>query len=127
MKRAPSPQGAEKTRARSLVIAAREEEEVERRPLEWGLMRRLFGYTRPVADKRNWLIVLTVTRSLQLPALAWLVGEIIAGPIAGGDLSATFWGVGGYLALAVATEVLFHFRQRFAQELGETVVNALRS
>ena len=90
MKRAPSPQGAEKTRARSLVLAAREEEEVERRPLEWGLMRRLFGYTRPVAAKRNWLIVLTVTRSLQLPALAWLVGEIIAGPIAGGDLSATF-------------------------------------
>ena len=35
--------------------------------------------------------------------------------------------MGGYLALAVATEVLFHFRQRFAQELGETVVNALRS
>lgn len=129
MKRAPSPQGTNPAPRRQLVVghAKDEENEVQQRPLQWGLIRRLFGYTGPIAGKRNALVVLTLVRAMQLPALAWLVGEIIAGPIAGGDVTRAFWWVMGYLALAISTDVLFHFRQRYAQELGEMVVTALRS
>lgn len=97
------------------------------RPLEWGLIRRLFGYTRPMMAKRNWLIFFTISRSIQLPMLAWAVGVIIAGPIARADQAALLTGVVGYALLALLTECMFHFRQRFAQELGETVVNQLRN
>jgi ABC-type multidrug transport system fused ATPase/permease subunit len=128
MKRAPSPQSQEPGRPRSLVVlTAPEEEEIQRRPLQWGIIRRLFGYTRPVAGKRNALILLTLTRALQLPALAWLVGSTIAGPIAGGDVGALYWWVAAYLGLALLTDFLFHFRQRFAQEIGEMVVKLLRT
>ncbi len=128
MKRAPSPQAPESRLRQQLVVGhARDEENEElRRPLQWHLIRRLFGYTTPVAGKRNALIVFTLVRALQLPGLAWLVGEIIAGPIAGGEVTRAFWWVVGYLVLAVSTDVLFHFRQRYAQELGEMVVTLLR-
>jgi len=101
--------------------------EPEFRPLDWGLIRRLFGYTRAVAAKRNLLIFLTVFRSAQIPALAWLMGEAIAGPIARHEAGALPYWVGAYLLLAFSTDGLFHFRQRFGQEIGEIVVNALRS
>lgn len=103
------------------------EDDAHARPLEWGLIRRLFGYTRPLAAKRNWLIFLTLSRAVQLPMLAWAVGVIIAGPIARADHRLLLWSVAGYALLAVITECMFHFRQRFAQELGETVVNRLRN
>jgi|HubBroStandDraft_2_1064218.scaffolds.fasta_scaffold49960_1 ABC-type multidrug transport system fused ATPase/permease subunit len=104
------------------------------KPLDWGLIRRLMGYTRPVAAKRNWLIFLTALRSAQLPALVWVsslvIGNIIAGftrePPAQRDLSLLWRAVFGYGVLAVLTDGLFHFRQRLALEVGETVVNALR-
>jgi ATP-binding cassette subfamily B protein len=112
----------------SLVKRGQEDEpEAQVKPLDWGIVRRLFGYTRPFARKRNWLIVLTLLRASQLPALAWLSALIIAGPIAGGHVEPLFWWVSGYVVLAVCTDVLFHFRQRFALELGEAVVGRLRA
>jgi ABC-type multidrug transport system fused ATPase/permease subunit len=102
-------------------------DEVQFKPLEWGLIRRLFTYTRPVRRKLLWLIALTLTRAVQLPMLAWAVGLIISGPIAGGDMPLLLWGLGAYLLLALSTDGLFHFRQRFALELGETVVSRLRA
>jgi hypothetical protein len=72
-----------------LVHRSRDDEDDEHfRPLEWGLIRRLFGYTRAVAAKRNWLIFLSAVRSTQLAALVWFAAEIINGPIAQRDLSA---------------------------------------
>ncbi len=97
------------------------------RPLEWGLIRRLFSYTRAVAAKRNWLIFLSAVRSTQLAALVWFAAEIINGPIAQRDLSALGYAIGAYALLAILTDGLFHFRQRFALEIGESVVNQLRS
>jgi ATP-binding cassette subfamily B protein len=105
------------------------------KPLDWGLIRRLMGYTRPIAAKRNWLIFLTAVRSAQLPALVWVsslvIGDLIAGfthePPAQRDLSLLWKALAGYGVLAVLTDGLFHFRQRLALEVGETVVNALRS
>jgi ATP-binding cassette subfamily B protein len=104
-----------------------DEAEDQFKPLEWGLIRRLFGYTAPVKRKVNVLIALTVIRAAQLPALAWMVGLTISGPIARHEASELFWYVGGFLLLALTTDGLFHFRQRYAQEVGETVVHALRN
>ena len=104
-----------------------DEEEEQFKPLEWGLIRRLFTYTKPVKRKLAWLVGLSVMRSAQLPALTWLVGLIISGPIARHDPALLLWGLAGYAALAVITDGMFHFRQRFALEIGETVVSGLRA
>ena len=101
--------------------------EEEARPLEWGIIRRLWGFTRPFSRKRNALIVLTVLRATQLPALAWLASLVIAGPITRHESSALMWWVAGYAAMALLTDGLFHFRQRLALELGEAVVCRLRA
>ena len=114
---------------RPLGLVRREnddEDEEQFKPLEWGLIRRLFTYTRPFAAKRNALIVLTLVRSMQIPAITWAMSRIIAGPIARHDLKALPWAVLAYGVLAVVTDGMFHFRQRYALELGEQVVTALR-
>ncbi len=120
---------APKARADLGLLVRREPDEdgPQFKPLEWGLILRLFTYTRPFARKRNALIVLTLIRSIQIPAITWAMGRIISGPIAGSDLVTLPWAVLGFAALAVVTDAMFHFRQRYALELGEQVVNALRS
>ena len=104
-----------------------EEREADKAPLQWKLIRRIFRYTKPYARKRNSLFVLTFTRGLQLPALAWLIGRTINGPISSRNLAEIYWYAAGYFALALFTIVSFHFRQRFALELGEAVVHDMRS
>ncbi len=130
MKR-PSPDPALPPPGRPLSLVQRlrdeEDDEPQFKPLEWGLIRRLFAYTRAQTARRNVLIALTVLRAAQLPALVWLGSKIIAGPIADHDLALVWWGVGAYAVLAVLTDGFFHFRQRYALELGEAVVNRLRS
>lgn len=116
-----------KTTPLTVLQKSEEENEPHARPLEWGLIRRLFAYTQPLSTKRNWLIFLTLSRAIQLPMLAWAVGVIISGPIARADHASLLTAVLGYSALALVTEFMFHFRQRYAQELGETVVNQLRN
>lgn len=112
----------------SLVQRAQDDaDEAQMKPLDWGIVRRLFGYTKPFAKKRNWLIVLTLMRASQLPALSWITALTIAGPITNHKLSPLFWWIAGYAALAVMTDAMFHFRQRFALEIGETVVGQMRS
>ena len=106
---------------------ADEENEAQFKPLEWGLIRRLWTYTRVARGKRNWLVALTLIRSAQISLLTWTMALIIGGPIARHDGAQLAWAVAGYVALAVVTDVMFHFRQRFALELGEAVVNALRA
>jgi ABC-type multidrug transport system fused ATPase/permease subunit len=104
-----------------------EAEEAAQRPLEWSIIRRLAGYTRPHARRRNWLIALTLLRAAQFNGLTWLFSHAIAGPVAHGDTGGLWLVVAGYGVLAVLTEGLFHFRMRYAQELGETVVHRLRA
>lgn len=104
-----------------------EEREADKAPLQWKLIRRIFNYTKLYAAKRNWLFILTFTRGLQLPALAWLIGRTINGPISGGNLSEIYWYAAGYFGLALFTIITFHFRQRFALELGEAVVHDMRT
>ena len=106
---------------------ALEERETDKAPLQAKLIRRIFRYTKPYAARRNWLFVLTFTRGLQLPALAWLIGRTITGPVSHRDLTGIYWYAAGYFVLALLTSLNFHFRQRFALELGETVVHDMRS
>jgi ATP-binding cassette subfamily B protein len=104
-----------------------EEREADKAPLQWKLIRGIFRYTKPYEARRNWLFVLTFTRGLQLPALAWLIGRTINGPISSRNLADIYWFAAGYFVLALFTCVTFHFRQRFALELGEAVVRDMRS
>lgn len=112
-----------------LIRRARDdEEELEvQKPLEWSLIRRLFTYATPVRGKLTALSVMTVIRAAQLPALVWISTLIIKGPISRGDTAALWVGILGYGILALTTDGLFHFRQRYALEIGETVVNGLRA
>jgi ATP-binding cassette subfamily B protein len=96
------------------------------KPLDWGIVRRLLGYTRPFARKRNALIALTLIRATQLPALSWVTALTIAGPISNRESSPLFGWIAGYAVLAVLTDGLFHFRQRYALEIGEAVVARMR-
>ncbi len=124
----PPPPPAATADEREAITYYEEQEEGEagQAPLRWTLVRRIFSYTRPYASRRNWLFVLTMLRGIQLPAMAWLIGATINGPIAGRDWRGIEWYAAGYLALTVAMVVTLHFRQRLALELGEAVVHDMR-
>jgi ATP-binding cassette subfamily B protein len=64
-----------------LTVRKHDDRETEHRPLEWGLIRRLFAYTAPYAAKRNWLGLCVVLRAIQLPLIAWSISVVINGPI----------------------------------------------
>jgi ATP-binding cassette, subfamily B, bacterial len=104
-----------------------EENEESFKPLEWGLIRRLFTYTSPIKGKVTALIILSTVRAAQLPALGWVMALVINGPITSRNSSGIALGVLGYGVLALLTDGMFHFRQRYALEIGETVVNGLRA
>jgi len=112
---------------RAITYYSAEERERDQAPLSLSLIRRILGYTRPYAAKRNALFVLTFLRGLQLPALAWMIGYALKNPITRRDPAAIAWTAAGYLVLALVTMFTLHFRYRFALELGEDVVHDLRS
>ena len=125
----PPPAPRVEVRDLGLVRRLREDDEDEeiQQPLEWSLIRRLFTYAAPVRGKLTALSVLTMIRAAQLPALVWITALVITGPVARGDAVGLAFGVAGYALLALTTDGLFHFRQRYALEIGETVVNGLRA
>jgi ATP-binding cassette subfamily B protein len=104
-----------------------EEREADWAPLSAQLIRRMFAYTRPYRTRRAWLFVLTFARGLQLPALAWMIGQTINGPIAGQDLRGIYEHAAIYLGLVLSMVVTLHFRQRLALELGEAVAHDMRA
>ncbi len=100
---------------------------VEReQPLNFRILWRIFHYMRPFAGMRNAVVALSALRAVQRPALGLALGAVINGPIAGGNLSMALWGAAGFLALALFTEVTFHFRMLMALQLGERVTQAMR-
>jgi len=103
-----------------------DEDEISQRPLQLALIWRMFRYTKPHARRRNWLFALVILRSIQLPMLAWALGAVINGPISRHDPRGIIWGAIGFLVLAAVTQFCFHFRQRLALELGESVIQDLR-
>jgi ATP-binding cassette subfamily B protein len=101
--------------------------EPEHQPLKLALLQRVFRHTPEARPVRNVLIVLTLLRALQLPALAWALGAVINGPIASRSTSGLLLGIAGYAALLAVTDVVFHYRIKLALVYGETVVSKLRS
>jgi ATP-binding cassette, subfamily B, bacterial len=116
-------------RAREAITYYRpmEERDADQAPLSIQLIRRVFSYTGRYAARRNGLFVLTFVRGLQLPALAWLIGETINGPIAGQNLPGIYQHAAIYLLLVLAMVTTLFFRQRMALELGEAVAHDMRS
>lgn len=111
----------------TVVEKTREEQnEAQFRPLQWSLIRRLFSYTGPVRTKTRVLIGLVLIRAMLLPTLIFLSSRVISGPIANGDLQTLPWAVGGFALVALLTEGMMRWRQKFALEIGEVVVNRLR-
>jgi ATP-binding cassette subfamily B protein len=104
-----------------------DEAEIERRPFDARLIRRLLDFTRPFARKRNLLFALVIVRAVQLPLMGWVVGAVLSGPIARQDASGTLLGAAGFFVLALSTEINFHFRVRLALEFGESIVHDLRN
>lgn len=96
------------------------------RPLDWGIIRRLFSYTRPYRRVRNWLLVIVLIRSAQLPILAAVIGIVIDGPVTDGNIRGILWGAAVFLLLALFTQVTFVLRSLLALRLGEWVVRDLR-
>ncbi len=108
-----------------------DEREPDKRPLDLRLITRLIGYMRPYAWKRNVLFICVLLRAIQLPLVAWTTAAVIAGPITqykkyAWPLESILLGALGLAALALSTQVVFHFRQRLALELGEAVIHDLR-
>ncbi len=118
--------GLEHARDAITYFRPMDERETDRAPLDAKLIRRIFSYTRPYTRRRNWLFVLTFARGLQLPILAWMIGQTINGPIAGQDLHGIFLYAAAYLGLVLLMITTLHFRQRFALELGEAVAHDMR-
>lgn len=115
---------------RNMMLVQRptdDDDDEQFKPLEWGLIRRMFDYTAPVKRKLRWLTFLSICRSAQLPGLTCVTAYIVAQPIPSLDRMGILLGVIGYAVLAVLTDGMFHFRQRYALEIGETVVNGLRA
>jgi ATP-binding cassette subfamily B protein len=115
------------------ITAPRKEEdrEPDKRPLDLRLITRLIGYMRPYACKRNVLFVCVLLRAIQLPMVAWTTAAVIAGPITRYEkyawpVESILLGSLGLAVLALSTQVVFHFRQRFALEMGEAVIHDLR-
>ena len=125
---------AERAVRKLSITAARKEDEREpdKRPLDIGLIVRLFSYMRPYAAKRNALFVCVILRGIQLPLVAWSIGAVIDGPIAhhkdyANPVQAILLGALGVAALALTTQFVFHFRQRLSLEMGEAVIHDLRN
>jgi len=122
-----STQSATSIRRAITYYAPPDEQDKDQAPLQMALVRRILSYTRPYAWKRNALFGLTFLRGLQLPALAWMIGYTLKGPISRRDPAEIAWTAGAYLALALVTMITLHFRYRYALELGESVVHDLRA
>jgi ATP-binding cassette, subfamily B, bacterial len=115
------------SRQRTLTrVEKHDEDEAEQHPLDLGLITRLFRYTQNHAKIRNGIFLLVLFRSVQLPMLTWLIALTIRGPIATGDISGVIWYMLMFFAVAVSTQVVMHFRQKWALNLGESVVYDLR-
>jgi len=99
----------------------------EMRPLEFGLISRLFTYTRPYKNSRNALIATVILRALQLPILTWGIGRIINTTIYNGDVIQLIQDVSLFGLMALFTEITFHYRMKLALTLGELVVHDLRT
>ncbi len=91
------------------------------------LLRRVFSYATPHKRTLRWLAFHVLLRAALLPLGIWAMGEVINGPIQHRDARGIFLGVLGFAALVAFTNWMFHYRYRYALELGEAVIHDLRA
>ncbi len=91
------------------------------------LLRRVFSYAAPHQRTLRWLTFHVLLRALLLPLGTWAMGEVINGPIQHRDARGIILGALGFAALVAFTNWMFHYRYRFALELGEAVIHDLRA
>ncbi len=118
---------AQYTTLKELTRVTEQARETDQRPLDLNLIRRLFGYMRPYSRIRNWLILLVVVRSIQLPAIPFFMGYIIRGPISDGNLPGVFFQTSILVAMIAFMLFIFYWRSLLGQELGEKVIHDLRN
>ncbi len=111
----------------TLTLKAPDNREEDMRPLDFGLIRRLWALTRPHRRQRNILMVLVVMRSLQVTLLVALIPAILRGPVAARNPAGIAVGALLLLGFAAFTQVTMYFRMRLALQLGETIVHDLRN
>ncbi len=118
----------------SLVrIEPSRDREIDQRPLDWGIIRRLVRFTAPHARHRTILLAIVILRALQLPALSWGLGKVTTliahqAQLAPGQRHWSLVAGAGalYLAFALFVNFTLHFRFRMALVFGELVVHDLR-
>lgn len=109
-----------------LTVVTHDDREVSTRPLEFGLIRRLMGFTARYRRLRRGLLVLVVVRSVQLPLLAWGMGKLLGRFHAHQTLPGIVTGALAYLAFCALTQWTFVYRMRCGLQLGEFVLHDLR-
>jgi ATP-binding cassette subfamily B protein len=112
-----------------LTHVQRDPEDLQHRPelSAFRLLKRVFSYARPHARLRNRLFFQVVLRSALLPLSTWAMSAVIAGPIEHRDLHGIVLGTLGFAAIALFTNWTFHYRYRYALELGEAVIHDMRN
>jgi ATP-binding cassette subfamily B protein len=90
-------------------------------------LRRVFSYAAPHKRTLRRLTFHVLLRAALLPLGTWAMGEVINGPIQHRDAAGILLGATGFAALAAFTNWMFHYRYRYALELGEAVIHDLRA
>jgi ATP-binding cassette subfamily B protein len=112
-----------------LTYVKRDPEDSQTRP-ELGvlaLLKRVFEYAKPHSRVRNLLFAHVILRSILLPACTWAMGAVVNGPIEHRDARGIIAGALGFAALVAFTNFTFHYRYKYALQLGEAVIHDLRS
>ncbi|MEI6712657.1 MAG: ABC transporter ATP-binding protein [Verrucomicrobiota bacterium] len=91
------------------------------------LLARVFSYAKPHASIRNKLVAQVLLRAALLPLCTWAMGMVVNGPIEHKDTQGILLGALGFAALAAFTNFTFHFRYRYALQLGEAVIHDIRA
>ena len=112
-----------------LTHVKRDPEDLQYRPelSVVALLKRVFEYAKPHARVRNLLVFHVVLRSILLPLCTWAMGAVVNGPIEHRDAHGIIAGALGFAALAAFTNFTFHYRYKYALQLGEAVIHDLRA
>ena len=116
------------SRRKRFLIRTRfdEDREVDAKPLQMHLMKRLWALSSPYAPLRTRLFWLACLRSIQMTVIVGFIPAIIKGPMANEDVRGVVLGALGMLAFALITQGTLYYRLLYAYLLGENVVHDLR-
>ncbi|MEO0586853.1 MAG: ABC transporter ATP-binding protein [Planctomycetota bacterium] len=112
------------------------DEDTRQAPLDWGICRRLWGYTGRYRGLRNGLLVIVAIRAVQLTLVPWMAAHILGrlvefraedGPTADELWASTVAWTLGLVALMASTQIVYAVRVRMSQYLGEAIIHDMRN